>query len=1420
MDDVLAKYKEIATELAKGLDIPVKVSGDIDKLDQLLIAKAKEAAEANRQLTSVVREQGQAIANTTNTISRELMEQEKVNKASREAYTEQGKVAQILEQVNGKYKDHVTELVKLNKEISDNAKGQKELKKQLDNQAISVDEYNTRMANLIKAEREAKQERSNLTTLMRNEEKEAAAVSGSYTQMSQQLELMKKAYKEMNEEGRSSELGTEMEAAIQNLDAHLKDMAADMGEFQRNVGNYAIAGQNGVVSTESLNAAMLQEAKTTQDLIDQTKILEEGKVMLDKNDANYETTLATLNKKLEENKRKLSDVSDIINKDATSVAEAESQNKRLQEALKHVDLTSEGAQERIKVLNERIARNTQLIRENTPAIQDQTKAFEQQKKANEGAADQLLTMVGANHSFGSSLQQLGQSNAAGVFDGLKTKIAALGKTVLGLVSNPWVLSFLGLASVAAGVKWWYDYNKGMIEASRLTKNFTDLTGQAADKVTADISAMADELGKSYNDTISAANQIVQQFGVSWKDAIQIMEDGIVAGADMNGRMIENINQYSGAFKDAGMSAEQFMSILAETRNGVFDDKALKSITDASTRLRAMTTSTSAALDAIGISSKQMQQDLQEGNITMLEAIQQVTDKMKEIPPNAQETGEVMKNVFGRKAAASGETLLKSISDINDNLEVAKERMGELGKVNERQMQANRELQETIASIFKMSGTTFEEMTKSAKTYITEGLTKVIKGCVDIVNWFIRIYNKSLVLRAAVSAIGVAFKTTWNVIKLFAKQIYNTFSSMADVIEGVFTLDFDKIKKGVKEGFDRMSKNMTDYGKDNAQAYADAFNSTLHGEMKEVSVGLDGDIDVGGNGTGTTSTGTGTTSTGLSDKELKAQQKAAEQALKILQELEEQRVELMEEGHEKELATIRLKYKKKVDAIKGNSENEKQLRIQLALAMEKEIAKCQLQYQQSEQDKFLSNDAKLINARLSSVKKGTQEELDLRLELADNEMSQELVSYERALQKKEITQEEYDELINAAIAKNMQERSQIYTDFNQSQYEEQADQRAADLADQQAALKAQYAADLAACGNNEKEKARIKKRYEQSAAIIAENYAVESAQAQVDMLEKLLKDENLTDTQREDLAKKLAEAKTALANATADADIAATERATAADKESWQKRMDNAQAWVQKVSEALNAINSLASAIYDGKIQQIEDEQDALDDASEAEQDRITELVDQNVITEEEGEARKRAAEEKTAKKNEELEKKKQQLEYKQAVWDKANSVAQCGIQTALALMKLWVDPGWPAALPMMAVVSALGAIQLATILATPIPKYAKGTDYHKGGLALVGDAGKQEVVSYNGDIWFTPNRPTLVDLPQGAAVAPSIEDYMANSTPLITTDSASNKSIIINDYSELKQEVATLAMLIKQQTKQQHRDSRDYKYELFKTSRI
>lgn len=1376
---VLETYKKVAQDIAKGLNINVSCIGDIDKLEQILAVKGREAAQVQQQLTNVVSQQQQVIANTTNTISRQLMEQERVNKTQRDAYAEYDRVKKLLEDFNGSYDEHLKKLVDLNTKLAKNKKEQQDVEKAFKQGSLSLAQYQSEQAKLIEQQRYLTQEKRTLTQIMTAEEKSMQTADASYVQLSQQLELLKKAYKDLSAESRDSDIGREMEQAIQNLDAHLKDVAADMGEFQRNVGNYAIAGQQGVVTTDSVIAAMNQQALTTQDLIDQTKILEEAKLMLNKEDANYQATLTAVNAKIDENKRKLTDVSDILGKQATTVAEAEAQNKRLSEAIKHIDLTSADAKQRLAELRAQIASNNETIA--------------QASGNNEKFADSMLSLIGVNGNFGKSIMEL--ESSGNFLQGMTTKVSAFGKTLLGLLANPWVLAFLGIAGVAAGFKWWYDYNKGLVEATKLTKDFTGLSGSELKAVRNEVQAVADSYDKDFREVLEAANAMSKQFGISVQESLKLMEDGFAAGADVNGEFLENIKEYPAYFKEAGISASEFIAITTQANQaGIYSDKGIDVIKEGNLRIREMTKATAEALDAIGISSKEAQKALADGSKTTFNIMQEVSEKLAEFPESSSEVGTALADIFGGPGEDAGLQYILTLKDIDTNLDNVKDRAGELGRLQNEQLKSQVELENAISSVFDATGGSFESMTTSAKIFINNGIVKIIKGCVDIVNWFIRLYNKSVIVRGAFNDIVLGFKNIWTIAKFVLNQLITSFKALGTIVEGVVTFDYDKIKQGWIDGFNSLKGNIETMIKEIASDTAEAFNKTISDEIQEVSIGIDADIEgVGAKEPGKKTGGGNVTTTTEADK------KAAEEALKLLAELEESKISLMAEGHEKELAMIRLKYKKKLDEIKGNTETENALRIQLAEECEREISECERTYQVELSKINLAN-------RLAIVKKGSKEELDLKLAQLEAERTAELETAEKT--GADIL------LINEKFNKKRLEMEEEYAansaDITMNRYADMQTEADNAYLDQVNALKSRYIEEMRLAEGNAAEQAAIKARFEEYQAKLSEDYAIQTAQSSVAMLEEILKTENLSAEERKRYELELAKAKGDLEAAIADQAIAEIDRVNQADAEAKEKRLQNAQQWLQVASDSLNAINELVGTIYDAKIEKVEAEQEANQEAAEAEQERISELVEKKVITEEEGEARKRAAEAQTAKKNEELEKKKAKLKQQQAIWDKANSAAQCAIATALGIMQLWVNPGFPAAIPMAAVVGALGALQLATILATPLPKYAKGTKSHKGGPAMVGDGGEPELVTFGGKSWITPDTPTIVDLPAGAAVIPHINGVDESLVPIPTSTNDSKTPVIINnDYSRLEAKMDNFIYLIKQQTKQQRQIAND-----------
>lgn len=82
----------------------------------------------------------------------------------------------------------------------------------------------------------------------------------------------------------------------------------------------------------------------------------------------------------------------------------------------------------------------------------------------------------------------------------------------------------------------------------------------------------------------------------------------------------------------------------------------------------------------------------------------------------------------------------------------------------------------------------------------------------------------------------------------------------------------------------------------------------------------------------------------------------------------------------------------------------------------------------------------------------------------------------------------------------------------------------------------------------------------------------------------------------------------------------------------------------------------------------------------------------------------------TLKTERELEKQKSILAVKAAKRERMAQISSIIGNTAAGIMQLWVNPGFPAAIPMAVAVGAMGALQIGTVLAQPLP-VAEGYEF-------------------------------------------------------------------------------------------------------------
>lgn len=500
----------------------------------------------------------------------------------------------------------------------------------------------------------------------------------------------------------------------------------------------------------------------------------------------------------------------------------------------------------------------------------------------------------------------------------------------------------------------------------------------------------------------------------------------------------------------------------------------------------------------------------------------------------------------------------------------------------------------------------------------------------------------------------------------------------------------------------------------------------------------------------------------------------------------------------EIEQVKAKYQERASIIKGESEKELELRKTYAQLEAKEIEYINLKYDTQLEQSRLKRDLEIIEGN-------SQQELDLRLEkqLQLNEVLREVAISEARKRGEDEAQvnELYDKKFKDILKSNVQDRIKLLSQENEmqlSQLEINNQQRlnALEKAYKRGEInEKEYQQGLY---NIQRDAAKLRLELmlaEAQAELVAAQGVLPEAeikkiQIRIDNLRAQLEAVSLANPEDGEKTKQWSEGFiSALRNMQEVADetmggwadvfsvfnetlskmVSSADSSTTSIvdmfKKMWNQMSseDRAKLILDSFSNISKGVSEIMSNMYDSRIERIEEEQEALQESHDKEIEQIENLETLGAISAEEAEARKRAAEERTARKEKELEKQKAQMQEKSAKWEKANSIVQSIIATSLAVTK---------ALPnfvLAAIVGVMGAAQTAIIAAQPIPKYAKGTDNHPGGLAIVGDGGRREGILTNKGLFATPSIPTLVDLPKGAAVVPDLEQYISV-RPLLRSD--------------------------------------------------
>ena len=569
--------------------------------------------------------------------------------------------------------------------------------------------------------------------------------------------------------------------------------------------------------------------------------------------------------------------------------------------------------------------------------------------------------IGLNSDFAKTLFEIAEGGT-----GATTKIKAFGKTLLSLIKSPSFMAVAGIVGVGSAFKWWYDYNAGLVEATRLTKQLTGLSGNELKQFRNEVQAISDTFGKDFRETLNTANALTRQFGISTDEAVSLLKEGLISGADVSGEFLQNVREYSTFFKEAGLNADEFIAIVSQTnKDGLFSDKGIDAIKEATIRLREMTTATSTALENIGLDSKQVQKDLVSGSKTIFDVIREISARLGELPENSAAVGAAIADIFGSPGEDAGLQYLKTLKDIDTSMQTVIKSSGELGELQRARINSEIELQNAISEFADITGGTFEALQSKIKTGWNATMTDIVKTI-----------NSQI------------------------KRVKGMFDFVGGLMDGL---------KGEPIPLTPKEKPTFTIQEPKGEALNDTDPNILTPEQRKIRDRKEREEN---------------------EKRMKMLQERQKKEIAALRALRDAENSLIEDSAEKQRATINASYDDQIEDLKRYLETEGDLTPKAKAAVNETIDRLNkkrtadlAKVNEKEMRNQLQQEADYIRQKLELSTEGDYQEYDLKAKLLKKEMEIELSNTELTTEQKKLIEERYQKKLDEMTSEHERKKQE-------------------------------------------------------------------------------------------------------------------------------------------------------------------------------------------------------------------------------------------------------------------------------------------------------------------------------------------------------------------------------------------------------------
>jgi len=589
--------------------------------------------------------------------------------------------------------------------------------------------------------------------------------------------------------------------------------------------------------------------------------------------------------------------------------------------------------------------------------------------------------------------------------GVRTGITSATKAALSFIATPIGAAIAILVGVGAAAKEWFNYNQQVVEALRLTTQLTGLTDGAADAARIRGEVISETFGVDFKETVLTANSLVQQFGISFDEAFDLIEGQLVRGQKNNDEFFQSLNEYPVFFKRAKFSAEEFARIIATGYDlGIYSDKLPDALKEATLSLEEQTDTSKDALEnAFGKEfTDGLFLNLRNGSITVKDALKLISEETQSVGLNSQQAQQLTADLF-KGAGEDAGGAIKIFEALNIALNEQQRELTESERILQEQVESTRELKQVSSALFATGDEGFGLIIDKAKLLGTKILIDILRAGVDLTNWFIDLNNKSTTFSGILTFLGEVGTTQLKILVTGFQNLGGVIGGVGDIIEGIFTGDLSKVQDGLarqlaagKNFFDELKSK----GVDSAKRIKEAFSG--NNKLERITIG---DFVAGGGsvqdepGKPTDPGGKGPDGNGLTaeDKRILESRKKLKEFLKQIEEEEEIQKELKkfeedQRAEEEDILRLEKKFQKmREEAGLANeltqelSTEEASLLAQLEEAKEYEIqqvrdkhSKIREKKDEEEKKKALAREKKLKDEQI----KAERELQDAKRELLD------------------------------------------------------------------------------------------------------------------------------------------------------------------------------------------------------------------------------------------------------------------------------------------------------------------------------------------------------------------------------------------------------------------------------------------------------